>query len=176
MKLTSIVAAFAVAVITLQARAADDVDMAQVFRELRPATASVRVVISDAQTYYVATLTEQQMNKYGCTYAVTDSQDVHVLFDLLERGQIESAPPFYKFGPEPRIGIYLQGHDGSKHKLLFTGFRLKPKPEYGTYDGTVSVLAKNPDFATELRTWALTREPQRGTHCAPEKFHQRSAP
>lgn len=176
MKIMSIVAAFTVAAVSLPVRAADDIDIAKVLKDLRTSTASARVVITDPGVLYVATLTEPQMNKYGCAYPVTDAGELQVVFDLLERGRIENTTPFFRFGPEPRMGIYLQGKDGSTHKLLFTGTGYRPKPEYGTYNGTVSIQAKNPEFAPELRAWAVTREPERGTRCNPETFLPKNAP
>lgn len=170
MRIVSIVAAVAVAVVNLHARAADDIDMARVLKELRTTTVSARVVISDPLTQYVAKLTEQEMNEYGCAYPVTEPQEVQALFDLLDAGQIAVAPPFYLFGPEPRFGIYLLGKDGSADKLLFTGTLLHPKPEHGTYNSTVHIQATNPNFAPELRAWAWERKPERGIACVPENF------
>ena len=176
MKIMSIVAALAVSAISLQVQAADDVDMAKTLKELRTSTASARVVISDPLTLYVAKLTEQEMNRYGCAYPVTDPQELLALFDLLERARIEVAPPFYRSGPEPRVGVYFSGSDGSKHKFLFTGAGPWPQQEYGTYDETVHIQAKNKDFSPELRAWALERNPVRGIACKPENFLPVAAP
>jgi hypothetical protein len=69
MKQKSMLATLAVAFVSLQASTAQDIAMSKVIADWRTSAILARVVINDPGALWIARLTEEQMNRYGCTYS-----------------------------------------------------------------------------------------------------------
>jgi hypothetical protein len=140
-------------------------DVSEHFREKR-VSAVAATVVTLPPLYFTATqMTEEQLGKFGCTFKVVSQQDLDSLFDIVIGAQIGEVESPYKFGPDPRLAVYLTFADGVTEKMLFEGIAPVPVPVYGSYNGTVSVRAMNPNFATELRAWSYARKPEPGIKC-----------
>lgn len=152
------VTAFMLTAIFHASAAAEERNISALIDSLRSEIESIKVVAITPHVFFQATLSEADFNKWGCAYLIENPTEISALVDIVVNGNIVETPPFYKFGPDPRLGLYIQLKGGRQHKLLFTGTRVEPKPEYGTLDNSINILPKNFQFANELRAFVAPRE------------------
>ena len=156
----------AIAVIPALACAAESPrNISREIQQLSPEITSITVVAIDPYMMFVAKLSEAEFRKWGCSYEIRDPAEIAALVEIVARGEIVETPPFYKFGPDPRLGIYMQLKNGKSQKLQFTGVHPMPKAEYGLLDDAISIIPKNVMFAGELRNFIVDREPDNPALC-----------
>ncbi|NHZ66088.1 hypothetical protein [Massilia genomosp. 1] len=161
MKLRLFFATFLATMISLPGSAAtENIPVPMSIAKLRPSIRSLTVVTIAPLTSFRMQLTDELFREFGCRYSVQDPKEVSQVMDILARADIVEAPPFYLNGPDPRVGVYIHTSRGETHSLTFAAASPAPKPEYGTYDGITSILAKNDNFAAELRAWSKPRTPE----------------
>ncbi len=120
--------------------------------------------------YFLTTMPEDLVNKFGCRYPAQTAQDIDELLNILVAGQVVEVPKFYQFGPDPRLIVYLTMRDGRTEKMLIESTLDKPMQEYGVFDGT-NVRAMNPEFPKLLRAWAASRQAVVTPSCKKNLLH-----
>lgn len=129
-------------------------DVSAEISELRSAILSAEVRISPGRFESLGEITEQRLQRVGCSYQVTEKQDLDPLLDILvNAGLVEHAHP------EPvdtLIAIYLTTRSGAVIPLLLDA-EFTNSPSLGKYNGMTPVAATK-GFETALRTWAVERK------------------
>lgn len=133
------------------------IDVSRYVREHSAEVIKAHVVALPVGFYFIMTMPEDLVNKFGCSYPAQTAKDIDELLSILVAGQIVEVPKFYEFGPDPRLIIYLTMRDGRTEKIFIESTLDKPMREYGMFDGT-NVQAMNPEFPRLLRAWAASRQ------------------
>lgn len=123
---------------------------------LRKSTVSATVVTLPKNVKFGLRMREKDMASHGCTYEVTDYEDLMSVIDVLDHASMRaSGKPAMPL--DLRFSIVLRARDGKETKMYARDLVMNN----GTIDGLFGGIPVfvNAGFPVEIRAWAAKRKP-----------------
>lgn len=132
-------------------------NISKILQGMSESFTSAQVVVVNPVPLYPYRINESEMHRIGCHFEAKRKEDIASLVDVLSRGEIVEAPPYFHGGKQgigARLGIYFYKGKDVVAKLIINTLSPAPRQEYGWFGEDTSVRTMNPSFAIDLREWA----------------------